>query len=194
MAGARRAPACGAGDRRARARARRAVRARRGRIRSSHVPLRAVGLGQDVLARRDPRAAADRDGPPDHRARSQLGLHPAVGHARGRRRRNGGALRRRRARRRGALRQYRRRATAAAPARGAHADRAGRAPAPRPDRRPRRARGARSRCSPRKRRRPSRRCWRHRVRMRSGWGCACATSASINWGSGRPASRARCST
>ena len=48
-----------------------AVRARRRRLRPSHVPLRPVGVGQDVLARRRPRAAAGRDGAADRRARSR---------------------------------------------------------------------------------------------------------------------------
>ena len=42
-----------------------------------HVPLRPVGLGQDVLARRRARAAAARDRSADRRPRSQLRLRPA---------------------------------------------------------------------------------------------------------------------
>ena len=66
-----------AGDRRARARARRGVRARRRRVRPPHVPVRPVRLGQDVLARRDPRAAAAGDGAADRHPRPELGLRAA---------------------------------------------------------------------------------------------------------------------
>ena len=55
-----RAAAGAARGRRADARAGRGARARRRRLRPPHVPVRPVGLGQDVLARADPRAAAGR--------------------------------------------------------------------------------------------------------------------------------------
>ena len=57
---ARAAPRRRPGDRRARAVRGRARRPRRRRLRPPHVPVRPVGLGQDVLARRGPRAAAAR--------------------------------------------------------------------------------------------------------------------------------------
>ena len=63
--------------RRAGARARRAVRARRRRVRPAHVPVRPVGLGQDLLARRAARAASDGDQPAGRRARPELGLRAA---------------------------------------------------------------------------------------------------------------------
>ena len=41
----------------------------------AHVPVRPVRIGQDVLARRDPRTAPDRDGPAHGDLRPELGLH-----------------------------------------------------------------------------------------------------------------------
>ena len=94
--GAAASPARG---RRAAARARRAVLARRGRFRAPHVPVRPVGLRQDVLARRRARAAAARDRPAARRARPELRLRAARGAAAGRgRRRRRRATRRRPAR------------------------------------------------------------------------------------------------
>ena len=40
----------------------------------AHLPVRPVGFGEDLLARRHPGAAADRDGPADSGARSELRL------------------------------------------------------------------------------------------------------------------------
>ena len=50
------------------------ARARRGRVRSPHVPVRAVGLGQDLRARRAARAAAAGHEPADRRAGPELRL------------------------------------------------------------------------------------------------------------------------
>ena len=48
--------------------------ARRRRFRPPHVPLRPVGLGQDLRARHDPRAAPARDHAPDRHPRPELRL------------------------------------------------------------------------------------------------------------------------
>ena len=84
-----RSAASTARDRRVAARRRRPVRARRRRLRPPHVPLRPVGLREDVFARRRARAAAARDRPADRRARPELGLRPSrrAAGGRGRRRR-----------------------------------------------------------------------------------------------------------
>ena len=52
-----------------------------GAVRAPHIPVRPVGLRQDVLARRAPRAAPDGDQPASGGARSELGLRAAGGHA-----------------------------------------------------------------------------------------------------------------
>ncbi len=174
------APAAGgARRRRARAPAGAAVRARRERVRPAHVPLRPVGLGQDVRAGVGARAAAARDRAADRRARPELGLRPA---GRGARRVDDELASR--------YRRRRRLVGVAATAEGA--DRlhvrfarldprgAGRAAAARPDRRPRGARRARLRCSSdREARRRSRDAARVEARPGSaGSRAGCATSAS----------------
>jgi hypothetical protein len=85
MARARSSRACWGSDRRAPPCARRSIQPRRRRIRSSHVSLRPVGVGQDVLARRGARAALARDESSHRRPRPQLGLRASGGDA-GRRR------------------------------------------------------------------------------------------------------------
>ena len=64
---------------------RRALPGGRRRLQPAHVLVRSVGVGQDLLARGDPRAAADRDGPAPGDPRSELGLR-APGNGAGRRR------------------------------------------------------------------------------------------------------------
>ena len=73
---ARKAPSGASLARRRNALARRgrAVRARRGRLRPPHLPLRTVGVGQDVRPRHGARAAAARDGAPHRDPRSELRL------------------------------------------------------------------------------------------------------------------------
>ena len=137
MDGPQRGAAHGARDRGARALARRRGRDRRRRLRPPHVPLRPVGLGQDLLARRGPRAAARRDDAAHRGARPQLRLRaPRVdpGRSRPRGRRAlppGGEHGRRPRRRRGG------RAEAAPQAGGDRARRPHRAAAAGPDRRSR---------------------------------------------------------
>ena len=65
-------------DRRARARARRDALARRGRVRSAHLPVRAVRVGKDVRARCPARAAPAGDQSAHGGARPELRLraHP----------------------------------------------------------------------------------------------------------------------
>ena len=75
----------GARGRGAGARERRAGATGRERVRAPHIPVRPVGLRQDVLARCAPGAALDGDQPARGGARSELGLRAAGGHARGRR-------------------------------------------------------------------------------------------------------------
>ena len=61
----------------------RAGPARRRRLRAPHVPLRPIGLGQDLLAGRPARAAPDGDEPARGRARPELGLRATRRAARG---------------------------------------------------------------------------------------------------------------
>ena len=68
---------------RALARARRAGPARRRRLRAPHVPVRPIGLRQDLLAGRPAGAAPDGDEPARGRARPELGLRAARRAARG---------------------------------------------------------------------------------------------------------------
>ena len=65
-----------------------ALRGGRRRVQPAHVPVRPVRIGQDLLARRDPRAAPDRDGPAHGDPRPELGLRAP---GRGARRRGPGA-------------------------------------------------------------------------------------------------------
>ena len=158
-----------------------AVRARRRRLRPPHVPVRPVGLGQDLLARRDPRAAAGRDRAADRDPRPELGLRapraPAAGHRpaaaeRYREAAAGVAV----ARRRG-----RRRAAAAASRRARHRHPGG-AAAARSGRRPRgvrRAGGTARRGAAALARGAD---GRSTAPRRAGWRCACATSASSGSG------------
>ena len=120
-----------------------AVRPRRRRLRPPHVPVRPVGVGEELLARRGARAVAARDRPAHRDPRPQLGLRaPAEARERtetqlaqrwaGARRRDPRAV--------GSVRG--RRAVAAA-IRRARSSEPGRAAAARPGRRPRGVRRAR---------------------------------------------------
>ena len=107
-----------------------------------HVPLRAVGLGQDLRARDDPRAAG-RDVASDRRARPELGLRAprrAAGRRAGRR---ACPFRARVGRNRRAPRGRGRRRAPARPLPGLRRGGARGCPPPRPRRRPRGVRGAR---------------------------------------------------
>ena len=63
--------------RRAGGRPRRAIRARRCRLRPAYLPVWPVRFGEDLLARRAAGAAADADQPADRRAGPELGLRAA---------------------------------------------------------------------------------------------------------------------
>ena len=119
------------------------ARPRRGRLRPPHVPVRSVGLRQDVRARRAARAAAAGDEPEDRRPGPELGLRAPPGAAGRRRERARPPLGSRVA---PAIAVHRaENAGAAAPARSpgrAGAAHAGRGAATRPDPRPRRVRRA----------------------------------------------------
>ena len=119
------------------------ARARRRRLRPPHVPVRPVGLGQDVLARADPRAAAGRHRAAARDPRPELRLR-AARHAcaTGADPELAARYREVARRRRGPLRGRGRRPAAAARAARARNRRTGGAAAARPGRRPRRVRRA----------------------------------------------------
>ena len=122
---------------------RRPVRARRRRLRPPHVPLRPVGLGQDVLARRRARAAAARDRPAGRRSSIRTPTSSGSASVRaGRRRRSSPRATAKVARDRvRSVRRAGRRRFALALRRARPGD-AGGGPAARPDRRPRGVRRA----------------------------------------------------
>ena len=124
------------------ARGRRADGPRRRRLRPPYVPVRAVGLGQELRARPGARAAAARDGPAHRDPRPELGLRAARRAARRRPAGAGGALVGAGARHPGAVGGVARRRAAAAALRRARPRDPGRAAAARPRRRPRGVRGA----------------------------------------------------
>ncbi len=117
-------------------RARLPPRARRGRLRPAHVPLRAVGLRKDVLARARSRAAAHGDAAPHRHPRPELGLRAP--RARPRERGRGPRRPLPAGRSAGGCARRRRRCRAAqAHLSGPRLRGPGRRPPPRPDRRPR---------------------------------------------------------